>query len=202
VNLANLSEARSDPRHVSAANYFSYYHTRAGFHSIRYALRTSATIAVPVNAFASGEAIAAGTLVRPTAVQWSSARILSHPSIAPTMQSVVPQAVDSVPVPAERAAVVIGFNSGAANALQSGTDESMTQPGNGFYLIARTAPPAAGPTLDQQLPALRQNDGRPLDAAQLANLAAGRMAGAATAKEFPPLNWASTNAAGRSGRAK
>ncbi|MGC1869574.1 MAG: DUF6600 domain-containing protein, partial [Acidobacteriaceae bacterium] len=107
VNLSNLSEARSNPRHVSASNFFSYYHSRAGFRSVQYAHQKASTIAVPASVLASGRAIAPDMVVHPTALQWVSARVLSHPLVAPTMQSVVPRAVSSVPVPAERAPVIV-----------------------------------------------------------------------------------------------
>ncbi|MGC1871691.1 MAG: hypothetical protein WA700_12090, partial [Acidobacteriaceae bacterium] len=76
-------------------------------------------------------------------------------------------------------------------------EESGPQPGERFFLVARTAPPAAGPSFEQQLPALRLNDGRPLDPGQLSNLAAGHSAGPATAREFPPESWSLTNATRR-----
>ena len=85
VNLSNLSEARSNPRRIPASSYYTYYHSRAGFRSIHYAQQKAATIAVPSSVLASGEAIAPETVVHPTAVQWASARILSHPMVAPEM---------------------------------------------------------------------------------------------------------------------
>ncbi|MES2220667.1 MAG: hypothetical protein V4587_06845, partial [Acidobacteriota bacterium] len=195
VNLSNLGAARSHPAHVNAANYFSYYQTRAGFHSVRYVHEKTATIAVAVSALASGGAMTPETAVHALAASGSSRRILSHPQVAPTIQSVQPQPVNQVPVPAERPAVVVALHSGGTIALQSGTGEPAQQVGERFYLIARTAPPVTGPTLDQQLPALRQNEGRPLDPGQLQNLAAGRPAGRATMPEFPPEIWTSTRGA-------
>jgi hypothetical protein len=202
VNLSNLSDARSNPRSVPASSYFSYYHTHAGFRSIHYVHQKAATIAVASSVLASGQAIAPDTVIHPTSLQWASARILSHPLVAPAMQSVLPQPVSSVPVPAERTPVIVALHAGTANATQNGAEESAPQPGEGFFLIARTAPPAAGPTFAQQLPALGQNAGRPLDPGQMMNLAAGQSAGAATVREFPPENWSlrhatGTNAAGR-----
>jgi hypothetical protein len=137
------------------------------------------------------------TVVHSTAPQWAPARILSHPLVAPTMQSVLPQPVSSVPVPADRVPVLVALHPGATNAPQSGAEESGPQPGERFFLIARTAPPTAGPSFEQQLPALRQNAGRPLDPGQLNNLAAGRLAGPATVRDFPPDSTFSTNATGR-----
>jgi len=197
VNLSNLSDARSNSRHISVSHYFGYYHTRAGFRSIRYVHQKAATIAVPSDLFAAGGAVTPETVMHPTAQQWASARILSQPLVAPTMQSVVPQPVNSVPVPAERVPVIVALNTGATNAPQSGVEQSAPQAGGGFWLIARTPPPAAGPTLEQQLPALRQNAGRPLDPGQLKNLAAGRSAGPPTMREFPPASNSSTRATGR-----
>ncbi|MGB8477396.1 MAG: DUF6600 domain-containing protein [Acidobacteriaceae bacterium] len=197
VNLSNLSDARSNPRHVNASNYFGYYHTRWGFRSIRYVHQKAATIAVPSDLFAAGGAVTPETVTHPTAQQWRAARILSHPLVAPTVQSVVPQLVSPVPVPAERTPVIVALNPGATRAPQSGTGESAPQPGGGFWLIGRTPPPAAGPSFEQQMPALRQNAGRPLDPGQWNNLAAGRSAGAPTMREFPPESISSTYATSR-----
>jgi hypothetical protein len=200
VNLSNVSEARSNPQHILAPSYFSYYHSRAGFRSIHYMHQKAATIAVPVNVLAYGRQIAADTIVHPTATQWVSARILSHPLVAPLMQSVVPQPVASVPVPAERTPVIVSRYAAATAAPQDGAEESGPQLGAGFFLIARSAPPAAGPMFELQLPALRENAGRPLDPGQWANLAAGRAAGPATVREFPPESSPSTT--GRAARTK
>ncbi len=200
VNLSNLSEARSNPRHITASSYYSYYHSRAGFRSVHYADLKVNTVAVPSSVLASGEAIAPETVVRPTARQWVSARILSHPLVAPLMQSVLPQPVSSVPVPAERVPVIVALHATATAAPQAGVEESAPQAGERFFLIARTAPPAAGPTFEMQLPALRENAGRPLDPGQWMNLVAGRAAGPATAGEFPPQSSSST--AGRAARSK
>jgi hypothetical protein len=71
------------------------------------------------------------------------------------------------------------------------------QPSATFFLIARTAPPAPGPTFEQQLPSLRQNAGRPLDPIPWMNLAAGRPAGSATMLEFPPESVPTRNVTGR-----
>ncbi len=177
VNLSNLSEARSNPRRIPASSYYTYYHSRAGFRSIHYAQQKAATIAVPSSVLASGEAIAPETVVHPTAVQWASARILSHPMVAPEMKSVLPRPVSSVPVPAERVPVVVALHAPATTAPQSGGEDSTPQAGERFFLIARTAPPAAGPSFEVQLPALRENDGRPLDPGQWMNLVAGRRCG-------------------------
>jgi hypothetical protein len=194
VNLTNVRYARSNSHHVSASSYFSYYHTRVGFHSIRYAYQKAATIAVPSNAFASGRAVTSETVIHPTAQQQASTRTLSHPLVAATLLSVVPHPVTSIPVPAERAPVIAELHPGTAKAPQSTAGQSPPQPGEGFWLIARTPVPAAGPTFEQQLPALRQNAGRPLDPGQWKNLAAGRLAGAATVRDFPPAPQASTSA--------
>jgi hypothetical protein len=187
VNLSNLSDSRSNPRRMSATNYFGYYHSRAGFRSIRYLHQMAATIAIPADQFAAGGAVTPETAIHPTAQQRASARILSHPLVAPAMQSVVPHPVSSVPVPAERTPVIVALNSGMTNA---------PQPSEKFWLIARTAAPAAGPSFEQQLAALRQNAGRPLDPGQLMNLAAGRAAGPATVREFPPESMSSTHETG------
>ncbi len=197
VNLTNVSDARSKLHRASASNYFAYYHTLAGFRSIRYAHQKTATIAVPSDLFAAGGAVTPGTVTHPDALQWRSARILSHPLVAPTIQSVVPQPVSSVPVPAERTPVIVALNSGTATAPQSGVGASAAQPRGGFWLIARTRPPAAGPTLEQQLPALRKNAGRPLDPGQLKNLSAGAVAGPVTVGEFPPESTGSTHPTSR-----
>lgn len=198
VNLSNLSETRSNPHPVTASNYFGYYHTWAGFHSIRYLHQKAATLAVPSDRFAAGGAVTPETVIHPTALQWKSARILSHPLVAPRLQSVIPYpVVHSVPVPAERAPVIVALNPGVTSAPQRGTGESAPRPGGGFWLIARTAPPAPGLSLEAQLPALSQNAGRPLDPGQLKNLAAGRSAGPATVREFPPASNASTRATRR-----
>jgi hypothetical protein len=194
MNLSDLSDAHSSPRRVRGTNYFGYYHTRAGFRSIRYVHQKAATIAVPADQFAAGGAVAA---IHPTAQQRASARVLSHPMVAPTVQSVVPQRVSSVPVPAERAPVIVALHVASTTAPQSGVEEFAAQPSENFWLIARTAPPAAGPSFEQQLTALRQNVGRPLDRAQLTNLAAGRAAGPATMPEFPPETMSSTHTTSR-----
>ena len=188
VNLSNLSDAHSSPRRVSATNYFGYYHTHAGFRSIRYVHQKAATIAIPTDQFAAGGAVTPETVIHLTAQQLVSARILSHPVVSPTMQSVVPRQVSSVAVPAERAPVIVALHAAATTAPQTGVEESASQPGEKFWLVARTAPPSAGPSFEQQLPALRQNAGRPLDPGQWTNLAASRAAGPATVREFPPEN--------------
>ena len=202
VNLSNLSDARSNSRHVSAANFFGYYHSQAGFRSIHSLRQRAATIAAPANLFSTGGPVTPETGMHPTARQWASARVLSHPLVAPTMQSVIATPVSSVPVPAERVAVIVTLNPGATTAPQSGGVESGTQAGEKFWLIARTAPPAVGPTFEQQLPALRQNAGRPLDPGQLEKVAAGRVAGHATVREFPPASTSSPRTAGRTSKAK
>ena len=84
VNLSNLSEARSSPRRVQSSSYFGYYHSRAGFRSIRYVHQKTATIAVPADHVCRGrERLTPETAIHPTAQQWASARILSHPVVAP-----------------------------------------------------------------------------------------------------------------------
>jgi len=202
VNLSNLSDARSNPHRVSATNYFGYYHTRAGFRSIHYVHQKTATVAVPADLFVAGEAVTPETAIHPTALQWRSARILSHPLVPPTLQSLAPYPIYSVPVPAERVPVIVALHPGATSAPQSGTVESAPQPRGGFSLIARTAPPVEEPTFEQQLPTLLQNAGRPLDPSQLKNLAAGRSAGPPTMREFPPGFNSSTRATGRSAGVK
>ncbi|MGC2252065.1 MAG: DUF6600 domain-containing protein, partial [Acidobacteriaceae bacterium] len=99
VNLSNLSEPRSSPRRVNETNYFGYYHSRAGFRSIHYVHQQASTIAMPSGQLATAGAVTPETAMHPTAQQWALARILSHPLVAPTMRSVVPQPVSSVPVP-------------------------------------------------------------------------------------------------------
>jgi hypothetical protein len=202
LNLSNLSEARSNPRRMPPSSYSSYYHSRAGFRSVRYEHRKANTIAVPANVMAYGREITPDTVVHPTAQQWASARILSHPLVAAVMQSVVPQPVSAVPVPAERTPVIVVLHAAATTAPQAGATESTAQPAEKFFLIARTAPPAAGPTFEQQLPALRENAGRPLDPAQWKNLSEGRPAGAATMREFPPESIPSSKATGRDAKVK
>ena len=202
VNLSNLSEARSNPQRIPASSYFSYYHSRAGFRSIHYTHQKATTLAVAANVLAYGREITADMVIHPTSQQWASARILSHPLVAPVMQSVLPQMVSPVPVPAERVPVIAVFHAAAISTPQNGAEESGPQAGGGFFLIGRTAPPAAGPGFEQQLPALRENAGRPLDPGQWKNLAAGRAAGPATAREFPPQSTPSTKAAGRRAEVK
>lgn len=202
LNLSNLSDTRSNPRHIPASSYFSYYHSRAGFRSIRYVHQKAATIAIPADLLASGRAIAPDTVIHPNTLQWKSARILSHPPVAPTMQSILPESVSSVPVPAERTPVIVALHARATAGPQNGAEESAPQPGEGFWLVARTPPAMAGPTFEQQLPALRQNLGRPLDPGQWMNLAEGRSAGVATVREFPPEGASSKNASGRRAGAK
>ena len=202
VNLSNVSEARSNPQRIPASSYFSYYHSRAGFRSIHYTHLKATTVAVAANVLAYGREITADMVIHPTAQQWASARILSHPLVAPVMQSVLPQMVSPVPVPAERVPVIAVFHAAAISTPQNGAEESGPQAGGGFFLIGRTAPPAAGPGFEQQLPALRENAGRPLDPGQWKNLAAGRAAGPATAREFPPESTPSTKAAGRRAEVK
>lgn len=177
VNLNNLTDSRSNPHRISPSNYFVYYHTRAGFRSIHYVHQKMTAVAVPSNVLASGQAIAPDAVIHPPALQRTSARILSHPLVIPTMQSLLPQPVSSVPVPAERPLVILALNAAAIAAPRIG---------DSFFLIARTPPPAAGPSFEQQLTALRQNPGRPLDPGQWMNLAAGRAAGPAGLKDFPP----------------
>ncbi|MHB1936478.1 MAG: DUF6600 domain-containing protein [Acidobacteriaceae bacterium] len=187
VNLTNIGEARSAPRYVTAANYFRYYHTQAGFRSIRYAHEKTATIAVPSNELAAGGAIAPGTAIHPDAQQWMLARVLSHPMVAPTLQSLVPVPVAAVPVPAERPPVIVALRPEVTTQPPSAlAGSSQAQPDEGFRLIARTPPPAARPAFAQQLPGLSQDPGRPLDVGQMNNLAQGRPAGPANARDFPP----------------
>ena len=183
VNLTNVRDARSDSRPVPASSYYSYYHSRAGFRSIRYIYKKTATMAISSSAFAIGSAVTPETVVHPIAPQWASARILSHPLVVPTLESILPHPVSSVPVPAERTPVTATLQPPQAS--------------EGFWLIARTAPPVAVSTFEQQLPALGQNAGRPLDPSQWKNLAAGRLAGPATVPEFPPSSSSSARAAGR-----
>ena len=198
VNLTNLREAHSTARHVSASNYFRYYHTQVGFHSIRYANQKAATIAVPLNEFAAGGTIAPGTVIHPDAQQWMFARVLSHPMVAPTLQSLVPHLVTAVSVPSERPPVIVSLKPEITIQPPSALAEpSPAQSAGEFRLIARTPPAAAGATFEQQLPALSQNPGRPLDAGQRNNLAQGRPAGPNNARDFPPESTASTNATGR-----
>ena len=198
VNLSNLSDARSNPHRVNATNYFAYYHTRTGFRSIRYAQQKAATIAVAADQFAAGGGVTPATAVHPTARQWASARILSHPTVAPTMQSVLPQPVSSLPVSAERVPVLVALNSGATTA-PSGVRTLGPRQRAGFWLMARTPPPPAGPSFEQQLPALLQNAGRPLDPGQLKNLAVGGAAGPSIVREFPPESLSKKTSGRRAG---
>ena len=77
------------------------------------------------------------TAIHPTAQQRASARILPHPVVSPTMQSVVPRQVSSVAVPAERAPVIVALHAAATTAPQTGVEESASQPGEKF-LVGRT----------------------------------------------------------------
>ena len=197
VNLANLSDPRSNPRRVTAANYFGYYHTRAGFHSIHYANQKVATMVVPADLFASGREIPAESRVQLTEPPKTSAMILSHPLVAPTLQSALPQPVTAVPVPGERPPIVVALSQVKSAAAHSETAGATAPSAPGFWLISRTPPPAAGPSWAQQLTALGENRGRPLDPGQLKNLVAGRAAGPATTKEFPPMSSTAIHATSR-----
>jgi hypothetical protein len=200
VNLTNVRDARSNSLHISPLNYSRYYLTQAGFHSVRYVNKKAAAIAVLSSDLASGKVVTPETVVHPTATQWTAARILSHPEVAPTVVSVVPPPVRTVPVPAERVRVIAAAHAPTVTkqlGAGGGSAPQPTQAGPEFYLIARVPPPAAAPTFEQQLVALAENRGRPLDFGQLKDLAAGRSAGPITVREFPPAPSASTRRTGR-----
>ena len=198
VNLTNMRDSLSSRRAIDASNYYRYYHTGTGFHSIRYVNRKAGTIAVPSNEFASGHGTTPDTAVHPTVQQWASARVLPHPMVAPTLQSLLPQPVAKVAVPSERPPVIVS----QAPAITVQPQSALTGPSQGqsdgkFRLIARTPPAAAGPAFERQLPALSQDPGRPLDPIQVNNLALGRPAGPANTREFPPLSSLPPQAGGR-----
>jgi hypothetical protein len=190
ANLTNLREARSTARHVSASNYFRYYHTQIALHSIRYLSQTVGTIAVPSRQFAAGQEITPEKAIHSTARQWASARIVSHPMVAPTLQSLVPHPIASVPVPTERPELITPPQPPEAalppQATPGKSSQPQQQPDDRMRLIARTPPPAASPGFELRLPALRLDPGRPLDPGQVNNLAEGRPAGPARTAEFPP----------------
>jgi hypothetical protein len=191
ANLTNLRETRTAARHVRASNYFRYYHTQIGFHSIRYVHEKTATIAVPSSQIAAGQEIAPEKAIHPTVQQRERAWIMSHPMIAPTLQSLAPHPIASVPVSTKRPELIILTRPpGAARPPQITPGES-SQPQRSssddrVRLIARTPAPTASPDFEQRLPALRLQPGRPLDPVQVNNLAEGRPAGPASAVEFPP----------------
>lgn len=172
VNLTNLRDLGSIRRNLNASNYSSYYHTRIALHSIRYVNRMAGTITVPSRQFAAGQEITPDKAIHLTVQQRASARIVPHPMVAPTLQSLVPHPIASVPVPAERPELM--------------TPPPPPQSDDRMRLIARTPSPAASPDFEQRLPALGLDPGRPLDPGQVNNLAEGRPAGPASTAEFPP----------------
>ncbi|MGO8720345.1 MAG: DUF6600 domain-containing protein, partial [Acidobacteriaceae bacterium] len=203
VNLTNLRKARGN---LNASNYFRYYHTRIGLHSIRYVNRMVGTIAVPSKQFAVGQEITADTAIHLTAQQRTSAWIVSHPMVAPTPQSLVPHPIASVPVPAERPELMTLPRQPEAalppHATPGESSRLQPQPDDRLRLIARTPPPAASPGFEQRLPALSLDPGRPLDPGQVNNLAQGRPAGPASTAEFPPRRSSSPGAASHRNRGR
>ncbi len=198
VNLTNMRDGLSSRRAIDASNYYRYYHTQVGFRSIRYVNRKAGTIAVPSNELASGHRTMPDTAVHPTVQQWASARVLSHPMVAPTLQSLLPHLVATVAVPTERPPVIVALK--PAITVQPSSvlgGSSQGQSDGKFRLIARTPPAVAGPAFERQLPALSQDPGRPLDPIQVNNLAHGRPAGSANTREFPPSTSSSPRAAVR-----
>lgn len=189
VNLTNIGNRR---RTMNASNYFRYYHTRIGLHSIRYINEKTGTIAVPLDEFAAGHAVTPATAVHPTAQQWTHAQILAHPLVAPTVQSLVPHPVsNSVPVPAERPTLVTVSQpqTASASGASAPNEQSQSQPnsdGGRSPLIVLTPPPPDSPSFALRQPAHSLDPGRPLDPGQLNNLSQGRPAGAPATAEFPP----------------
>jgi Family of unknown function (DUF6600) len=188
INMTNLRGAGPARRKLNASNYASYYHTHLGFRSIRYVHRRLGTIAVPLQQLAAGQEITPDLAMHPSAQQLLNTRILTHPRVAPTLQSLAPHPVASIPVPAERPEMVLlSQPTEAALAAPATPGESPgTPPNPRLRVIAGTSPPATSAGFEQQLPALNLEPGRPLDAAQMHNLAQGRLAGPADPADFPP----------------
>ena len=102
VNLTNINRITinrtTNITNINNTNYYSYYHNRANLNNIHYVNRGIATTAVRADAFASGRPITPATAIHPTAQQLAHAQIIPHPFVAPTLRSVVPHPVHSVPV--------------------------------------------------------------------------------------------------------
>lgn len=188
VNLTNLRSPGSVRRKLNASNYSSYYHARIGFRSIGYVYWRLGTIAIPSQQLAAGQEITPDTAMHPAAQQWTNARVVSHPRVAPTLQSLVPHPIASLPVPAVRPQLIpLSQPTEAALPAPATPGESPAMQSNQrLRLIARTPPLPASPGFEQQLPALSLDPGRPLDPAQMNNLAQGRPAGPAGVADFPP----------------
>lgn len=124
VNLTNIRSAGVLPKNVNAANYYRYYHSRLILDRLRYVHRRAGTIAIPADEFAAGHVITPATAVHLSPQQWLHARMLPHPLVAPTLQSVVPRPVSSVSVPAERPVVSRAQATAAAGAQAAASGSS------------------------------------------------------------------------------
>jgi hypothetical protein len=149
VNVTNINRITinriTNIHNINNTNYYNYYHNKNTFNTLRFVNRNMATTAVPANQFASGRAITPSTAIRPTPQQMARAQVIPHPFVTPTVRSVVPHPVRSVPVAsARRNLITPRYASAPATAAQrSPAGQNHTQPirpATGRQAPLRTSP--------------------------------------------------------------
>lgn len=106
VNVTNINRVTinrvTNITNINNTNYYNYYHNKNTFNNIHFVNRNTATTAVAANQFASGRSITPATAIHPTRQQMARAQVIPHPFVAPTVRSVVPHPVASVPISTAR----------------------------------------------------------------------------------------------------
>ena len=106
VNVTNINRVTinrvTNINNINNTNYYNFYHNKNTFNNIHYVNRNSATTAVRASQFASGRPITPANAIRPTPQQMARAQVIPHPFVTPTVRSIVPRPVKSVPVPSAR----------------------------------------------------------------------------------------------------
>lgn len=106
VNITNINNITinrvMNARNMNATSFYDHFHNRAVMNNLHFANRNIATTAMRQSAFANGERITSQTAFHPTAAQLRQAKWTPHPSVNPTMRSVVPSPVRNVPVSSTR----------------------------------------------------------------------------------------------------
>ncbi|HUZ03919.1 MAG TPA: DUF6600 domain-containing protein, partial [Acidobacteriaceae bacterium] len=186
VNISNIYDYRryNNIRDIGDRGHYGYYHSDAVMQNIHFTNRRIATTAMRQSAFASGARITPQTAIHPTAAQLHNAAWIPHPSVQPTLRSVVSRPVSRVPVSSMRPIFQshpMQQNSGIAQRAPFAPQRGTAAPnfGDGRFggarpLIQRNAAPGPMPTFQQRQPAMLRDPGRPLDPWQVNNLSRGR----------------------------
>lgn len=146
VNITNINRVSinrtTNITNINNTNYYNYYHNKNTFNNIHYVNRNTAPTAVRANQFASGRAITPATAIHPSRQQMAHAQVIPHPFVAPTVRSVVPHPVHSVPVSSARPNLITPrFASTSAGVRNSAPFRATVEQNHGQHVPSAAARP-------------------------------------------------------------